>query len=183
MPSSVTRIERLAFCKCSDLKVVVVIFVVDTGGSSSLQEIDDRAFMNCHQLSYIKCCDYIISQEQEKQLLHISNKNLKNNLAAPSASMTTTATTTTSTPSTIELPNSLKKIGSYTFSVCKTISSIVIPDSVIQIDKYAFAKCYQLSYIRLPGITLQELSEGVLQYTKLKNISLPPSLWRQLLIL
>lgn len=51
----------------------------------------------------------------------------------------------------IELPNSLKGIGSYAFYNCNGLTSITIPGSVTSIGDYAFQNCYGLTSVIIPN--------------------------------
>lgn len=51
---------------------------------------------------------------------------------------------------TIELPNSLRSIGSEAFLGCPKLSTIEIPNSVKEIEVEAFSCCSALQYIKLP---------------------------------
>jgi len=48
------------------------------------------------------------------------------------------------------MPNSVTKIGSSTFSYCKSLTSIDIPNSVTEIESATFLGCTSLASINLP---------------------------------
>ena len=52
--------------------------------------------------------------------------------------------------STIKLPNTLKKIGTYAFSACQQLKDITIPKSVTTIGGYPFLACNKLTKIVIP---------------------------------
>lgn len=49
----------------------------------------------------------------------------------------------------IQLPNTLKEIGSYAFDNCKWISEIILPESVVSVGTFAFSGCINLKYLYL----------------------------------
>lgn len=60
----------------------------------------------------------------------------------------------------VNLPASLKKIGSEVFSGCSALVSIDIPNSVIEIGDRAFTNCTSLKQINLPS-SVQKLGAGL----------------------
>lgn len=52
---------------------------------------------------------------------------------------------------TVELPNSLQKIGSRAFAHCGKLRSVTIPEGVTEIDAYAFWNCRSLAEMVLPS--------------------------------
>lgn len=60
----------------------------------------------------------------------------------------------------VNLPTSLKKIGSQVFSGCSALVSIDIPDSVVEIGDGAFTNCANLKQINLPS-SVQKLGTGL----------------------
>lgn len=55
------------------------------------------------------------------------------------------------TMKTVELPNSLERIGNYAFNGCENLTAISIPESVTEIGYLAFQSCRNLTSIRLPA--------------------------------
>ena len=51
----------------------------------------------------------------------------------------------------INLPDTLLSIGSYSFTNCSKLTSITIPDSVISIGERAFERCSSLQFISVPA--------------------------------
>nr|DAQ66104.1 MAG TPA: leucine-rich repeat protein [Caudoviricetes sp.] len=60
----------------------------------------------------------------------------------------------------IELPNSLKGIGSYAFYNCNGLTSITIPDSVTSIGESAFRDCTGLTSVTIPN-SVTSINESV----------------------
>lgn len=56
-----------------------------------------------------------------------------------------------STLRTVEIPNSVTKIGDYAFKGCTSIRSIKIPNAVTTIGKWAFERCTMLKSIEIPN--------------------------------
>ncbi len=74
---------------------------------------------------------------------------------------------------TVNLPSSLKRIGSSAFSDCRDLKSITLPEGLLSIGQSAFRACHSLKGINLPdGIT--EISDGTFTDCKsLEEISIP----------
>ena len=51
----------------------------------------------------------------------------------------------------VEIPNSVTKIGSYAFHGCEALQNLVIPNSVTKIGSYAFNTCRNLTSLTLPN--------------------------------
>ncbi len=62
----------------------------------------------------------------------------------------------------IQLPESLREIGSYCFDGCDRLESIVIPARVESIDRRAFVHCFQLSSITFRSQQAPELGDEAL---------------------
>ena len=71
----------------------------------------------------------------------------------------------------VALPNQLRTIGDYAFSVCSSLSSIIIPNSVTTIGDYAFDWCW------LDEITLSDglvtIGEGAFEDCSLTKVNIP----------
>lgn len=67
----------------------------------------------------------------------------------------------------VTLPNTIKKIGSYAFYDCTNLTSITIPDSVTSIGGWAFMNCNTLITITI-GEGLQTLSDNA--FSGCKNV-------------
>lgn len=82
----------------------------------------------------------------------------------------------------IELPSSLKEIGLYAFSDCKSLDAINIPEHVEVIGPAAFSRCEKLTSIHIPASVTQIGSNLAIQeYScvdfckKLKTITVDPN--------
>lgn len=51
----------------------------------------------------------------------------------------------------IELPNTITKLGDYVFGICYALESVVLPESITEIPTRAFQSCYRLKDITLPA--------------------------------
>ena len=76
----------------------------------------------------------------------------------------------------IDLPETLKKIGTQAFMECSGLTSVSIPNSVIELSTYAFLRCTGLTSVTL-GNSLETFGQGVFSNcTNLTSITLPNSL-------
>lgn len=82
----------------------------------------------------------------------------------------------------IIIPNSVTKIGDYSFAGCTCLTSVTIPDSVISIGSYAFSSCSSLESIKLPD-SVTRISEGAFYDCKiLKSVNFNGTIaeWREI---
>lgn len=76
----------------------------------------------------------------------------------------------------VKIPNSIKYICSYSFSISK-IEDITIPSQVIIISKYAFYLCNYLKRFEIPNDSkLQAIGKEAFDGTKIDVINFPSSL-------
>jgi hypothetical protein len=74
----------------------------------------------------------------------------------------------------VELPEGLKKIGSFTFAECFLLQSINIPSTVTKIDSYAFWRCRRLEKVDLPD-GLRKIEESAFHgCSSIQAIRVPP---------
>lgn len=76
---------------------------------------------------------------------------------------------------TIELPNTLVKIGKYAFS-CFRLTNVKIPNSVTSIESNAFSYCYNLSSIEIPSSVTSIGDWAFVLCSSLNNTEIPRSL-------
>lgn len=73
----------------------------------------------------------------------------------------------------ILLPSTTKRIGSYAFEGCIKLANIEIPPSVISIDEYAFKDCKALTSCKIPS-SVVHLGDGVFNgCSNLASVELP----------
>lgn len=80
-----------------------------------------------------------------------------------------------STLRTVEIPNTVTKIGDYAFKGCTSIRSIKIPNSVIIIGKWAFERCTMLKSIEIPNSVTSIGDFAFEGCTTLNNVKIPES--------
>lgn len=74
---------------------------------------------------------------------------------------------------TIELPNTLIKIGGFSLALCTSLKEVNIPASVKQIDFSAFAACYEFTSITVPDSITKIEGQTFSECTGLKEITVP----------
>ncbi len=72
----------------------------------------------------------------------------------------------------IELPNGLKKLGSYAFKECTSLKTAILPGSLESIPKGAFGECTSLSKVTI-GDGVESLRENCFRYTALEELVVP----------
>ena len=75
----------------------------------------------------------------------------------------------------ITIPNTVTKIGSWTFGECEDLTSVIIPDSVTEIGSYAFGYCSSLADVTLSD-SLKNIGEyAFAECPLLTDITIPAS--------
>ena len=163
IPNGVTRIEKVAFFHCHNLKTVII--------PESVTEISSEAFCNCYHLQNVVISEglteigdlafngcisleNIVIPEGVKRIGDYAFRNcyhLKN----------------------VVLPNSVREIGESAFGDCQEIASVTIPESLTVIGTNAFEEETQMYY---KGFLLQSDDSFHLLanlMTKQKNVIIP----------
>lgn len=76
----------------------------------------------------------------------------------------------------INLPDSIKKIGDRAFSGCKNLEQINIPSNVVYFGEYVFNGCSALEQVNIPSSILIIKKSLFKDCSSLKNITLPPKI-------
>lgn len=136
----ITAIGVRAFCRCDDLKSVII--------PDSVTSIAYGAFDRCSELTSVTigkgvkrigdCAFYGCSS-----LTNVSIPESVTDIGNTAFGWCTGLTD-------IELPKSVTDIGESTFYACSSLENITIPDSVKSIGRYAFFGCSSLMEIVLP---------------------------------
>ena len=75
----------------------------------------------------------------------------------------------------INIPNSVTRIGISAFGSCESLQSINIPDSVTSIGRYAFGNCWSLQSINIPD-SVTSIEPAAFHWCKsLQSINIPDS--------
>ena len=75
----------------------------------------------------------------------------------------------------IYIPDSVKIIGNFAFSGCKSLQSMELPGSITEIGDSAFYNCKKLVSINLPD-SITKIGHGVFSSCKLQSLYIPESL-------
>jgi len=75
----------------------------------------------------------------------------------------------------VKLPKTLKKIGSYAFSGCSGLTSVTIPDSVTSIGDRAFQDCSSLTSVTIPGSVTEIYNYAFYGCSSLTSVTIPDS--------
>ena len=141
IPSSIKRIAKNSFWKCTGLTAVEL---------GSVEEINAAAFADCTGLTSIKIPKTlkggltIIDTSIFKNCTNLTTITLEDGLETiPTRLLAGTNITE------IKIPSSVKTIGSQAFYGCKSLKKVDL-GSVENIDKAAFADCTGLTSIKIP---------------------------------
>ena len=75
----------------------------------------------------------------------------------------------------VELPTSIKSIGSFAFTGCSSLESIEISNNIINIGEYAFTNCTKLTSIEIPS-SITSISSSVFSgCSSLESVEIPNS--------
>ncbi len=75
----------------------------------------------------------------------------------------------------VVVPDTVKKIASRAFAMCKGIESIILPPTITEIGSQAFSGCFSLKSINLPGSLVKLGSEAFRNCSSLEMIKIPIS--------
>ena len=149
IPKNVTSIGSDAFRECSSLTAITI--------PNSVTNIGQNAFYNCTSLSSVVwnaryCNDFLTTSGSYTQPsgpfygCPITSFTIGEDVDILPAALCHGMSDIQS----ITIPNSLRKIGDYTFSKCSSLNSITIPNSVTNIGQAAFDECSSLTTITIP---------------------------------
>ena len=161
--NSVTSIEGEAFCGCSSLTSIEIPNSVTSigwsafegcSGLTSIEIPNSVTFIHEHVFMYCEALTNIIvasdnpvydSRDNCNAIIETSTNTLiagcKNTLIPNSVTSIRHDAFYGSNLTSIEIPNSITKIGGYTFEDCVYLTSISIPNSITSIGQEAFHYC------------------------------------------
>ncbi|MDE7189899.1 MAG: leucine-rich repeat domain-containing protein, partial [Muribaculaceae bacterium] len=76
----------------------------------------------------------------------------------------------------VEIPNSVKTIGEHVFDRCSSLISVEIPNSVTTIEKYAFFLCSNLISVRIPNSVKTIGSSAFKDCSGMTSVEIPNSI-------
>ena len=155
-------------------EITIPAVYIDGNKKYKITSIEQRTFMNCHNLTNINLPETITDIGEGTFYGCSSLKSIK----IPNKVTTIKRTTFGWCHSleTIELPSHLEKIGDYAFEDCTSLQEINIPDSVSSIGKWAFNLCTSLKEIEIPDKIKIISNHCLFQCTSLKEVTLPKNL-------
>ena len=151
IPSTVKKIEYIAFSGCKSLKSITI--------PDSVTEMGMSIFENCTKLESVKIGKGIktISCGTFYNCSSLASVSLPSTLQVIDGSVSYAgAFQNCDSLEKITIPNSVKTIGQKTFSKCDGLKEIVIPDSVTTVGKDTFDSCTKLEKITV-GANVTEI--------------------------
>ena len=154
--SETTYIGKSAFEGCSSISKICL--------HNKLETISKFAFNGCHiENVYIDdiaaWCNISFENSTSNPLYNGCNLYLNNKLVEE-----------------LTIPDSITKIGNFTFYNCSSLKSVNIPDSVNKIGDFAFKSCSNLTSITIPDNVTTIGNSAFNNCSELKEISLPNKL-------
>ncbi len=143
IPNSVTSIGRYAFSDCSSLTNVTI--------PNSVTSIGDYAFRNCSGL------DKVYYNGTVKDWCKINFVSSYSNPMFYASCFFLKKDSDWEEITSIEIPNTITRIGNYQFYGFNNVNSITIPESVTSIGHDAFAYCY-IVYANIPAMAISYIS-------------------------
>ncbi len=150
IPESVTSIEHGAFDGCSSLTSIVI--------PDSVTSIGYFAFENCSSLENVyyegtieDWCKISLGDDSSNPMSYANHFYLRN------------SNYEWEEVTSIDIPNTITKIGTYQFYGFNNVTSITIPDSVTSIGESAFSGCSNIIKATLPTIAISSIPKDKLQ--------------------
>ena len=139
IPDDVVVIGREAFKGLSVTKIVI---------PASVNRIDEGAFYNCSQLSFVNLPDSLTEIESN---VFCGCRKLKEVKIPKTLTKIRNGAFASSGLNNIDFPSSLEWIGDYAFAHCDLLENIGFPDKTEDIGDYAFYDCTKLVNVDLSG--------------------------------
>lgn len=156
LPNSLTRIGDYAFYACKSLQSLQI--------PPAVNKINSTAFLGC---SSLKALDVSSSNSTYCSIDGVVyTKDMTKLFRCPPGR-----------EKIVEIPNTVKVIGEYAFSQCRSFSALNLPESVVELEPYSL-NSLALENITLPS-SLTTIKNAAL-YSNFKNIyctSLKPPVW------
>lgn len=163
IPSSVTKVGKNAFYKCTSLLSVVIPDSVTTIGSS--------AFYGCTSLTSVAIPNSVttIGGWVFYECTSLTSVTIGNSVAEIGEHAFDGCTSLTG----VTIPNSVTTIGDSVFEDCSSLISVTISDSVTIIGARTFINCYSLTSITIPDSvkTLRVAYNGFSNYGAFEGCS------------
>lgn len=189
IPNSVRSIDANAFSNCTGLLSIDI--------PSSVSAIGDFAFSNCINLSDVTLTSSVTSMgynvfggtkwfnNQPDGIIYLGQMAYDYKGSMPSSSTLCLREGTIGIAGGafsgfsgligVDMPNSVKTIGSGAFSSCYNLKSVHIPNSVISIGTSAFVSCWGLTDLTI-GNNVTTIGQGAFaNCAKLKSLVIPNS--------
>jgi len=183
IPEGVTCIGRYAFSDCDEITSVAI--------PDTVTKIEGSAFENCTKLASITIPDSVKEicfdafagtryfkdkKNWQNDVLYIGNHLIKANKTISGSCIIKDGTVLIADDAfsgckmleSVNIPNSVKSIGSSAFQNCSELTEVTIPDSVTNIPSYAFNFCEKLASITLPD-SITSIGSGAFGYTAYYN--------------
>ncbi len=153
IPDSVTSIGDFAFSNCADLKNIVVPY--------SVVNLGEYVFGGCSNLTNVyyegtleDWCNLSFSSTSSNPMSYASHFHLKNSINEWEE------------VTSVEIPNTIKKIGDFQFYGFNNVATIIVPESVQSIGLSVFTACSKVTSITIPfvGANIDQTNNTYLGY-------------------
>ena len=163
LPNNLSKIAPWTFAGCSSLKSITLPL--------NLEEIGSYAFTNCGFISFTIPEAVILNSAIFRNCYNLTVLNFPNDITRiPFWFAKSTAL------SEIVLPDTVKTVGQYAFTLCNNLINIDLPKRLESIEENAFLGCTNLETISLPA-SLVDIGESAFKdCLSLKAITIPESL-------
>lgn len=177
LPKNLKKIESYAFYRTNLPKIVIPDSVTEmgTGVFMNSQKLDEAVFgtgmtyvapytfFYCDELSKVTLTDNITELKDACFAANGLNGHAESNYNAEGLT-------------TIELPNSITKLGNYVFADNKDMTSIVLPDSITEMGDATFRGSEALESVSMPG-SLAKLGDCTFEFCRsLKEVTFKDSM-------
>ncbi|MDE6604446.1 MAG: leucine-rich repeat domain-containing protein [Clostridia bacterium] len=165
LPETIEYIGESCFYSCESLKNIVL--------PDSLTNIDSAAFTDCSALESVTLPENLlmISEFCFDYCTSLKNVVFNDNLIAIDRSAFRNCAFET-----LEIPDSVTRIGSESFGGCKNLKNIKLPAQLKNIEDYAFMECELLEEIVLPSNVLAIGERAFSECKSLTDVKISDSL-------
>ena len=167
IPEGVTRIDKVAFQYCDQLKRIVIL--------EGMTQLDEDAFSHCRNLQTVILPDTLtrIGDSAFCKCGNLRSITIPENVTEIGSCAFRDCTRLEK----LVIPDSVESIGSYAFAWCRSLKEIRLSGNLIHIVDYVFADCLELRRIVIPDGVISIGEYTFFECKSLESVCLPESIF------